>query len=48
MGKRDYRHREAKKAKKEIKKAIVDSNQVIPPSTSVEVIKRGKKEENRE
>jgi len=48
MGKRDYRHREPKKAKKETKKSIVDSGQVIPPSTSVEIIKKGKKEEDRE
>jgi hypothetical protein len=48
MGKRDYRHREPKKAKKESKKTLAESAQVIPLSTSVEVIKKGKKEESRE
>ena len=36
MGRRDYRHREPKKAKKDIKK--------VSPGTILEVIKKGKKE----
>ncbi|MEE8470906.1 MAG: hypothetical protein V3S51_06220 [Dehalococcoidia bacterium] len=42
MGKRDYRHRETKKAKKGAKKPSVAD--VIPTSTIVEVIKKGKKD----
>ena len=40
MGKRDYRHREAKKPKKDAKKSIPISYEAQP---SVEVIKKGKK-----
>jgi hypothetical protein len=42
MGNRDVRHREKKKPKKDTKKSLTSS--VITPATSVEVIKRGKKE----
>lgn len=42
MGKRDYRHHEPKKPKKEAKKALIQS--VLPAPVSVEVIKtKGKK-----
>ena len=46
MGRRDYRHREPKKSKKEAKKVSVDN--VLPPSMTVEVIKKGKKERKTE
>ncbi len=42
MGKRDYRHREPKKTKKMAKKISVDT--ILPAPTTVEVIKKGKKE----
>ncbi len=42
MGKRDYRHREPKKSKKDAKKISVDT--ILPPPVTVEVIKKGKKE----
>jgi hypothetical protein len=41
MGRRDYRHREAKKQKREAKK-IAPVN-IIQPSVQVEVIGKGKK-----
>ena len=41
MGKRDYRHRESKKPKKDAKK-IVPIN-IIQPPVQVEVIGKGKK-----
>jgi hypothetical protein len=41
MGKRDYRHRESKKPKKDTKK-ITPIN-ILQPSAQVEVIKKGKK-----
>jgi hypothetical protein len=41
MGKRDYRHRESKKQKRETKK-IAPVN-FLQPSAQVEVIKKGKK-----
>ena len=41
MGKRDYRHRETKKQKKETKKILPVT--IISPSAQVEVIKKGKK-----
>ncbi|MDD5509355.1 MAG: hypothetical protein PHI12_00840 [Dehalococcoidales bacterium] len=47
MGKRDYRQREPKKAKKETRKILADT-EVLPASTVVEVIKKGKKEEAEE
>ena len=43
MGKRDFRHREPKKTKKETRKILADT-EVMPTSTAVEVIKKGKKE----
>ncbi len=42
MGRRDYRHRESKKAKKDTKK--ISTATILPPPTTVEVIKKGKKE----
>jgi len=42
MGRRDYRHREPKKPKKDVKKQSVAN--VLPPPMTVEVIKKGKKE----
>ena len=44
MGKRDYRHREKKKPRKDEKKAPVPTT-VIPTPGPVEVIKRGKREQ---
>jgi len=43
MGRRDYRRREPKKAKKDAKK--VSTATILPTPTTVEVIKRGKKKE---
>ena len=42
MGRRDYRHREPKKTKKGTRKP--ESISILPPSTVVEVVKKGKKE----
>ncbi len=42
MGKRDYRHREPKKSKKDTKKISADT--ILPPPMTVEVVKKGKKE----
>jgi len=42
MGRRDYRHREPKKPKKDAKK--VSAASILPPSITVEAIKKGKKE----
>ena len=44
MGKRDYRSREAKKPKKEAKK-ILPTTMIVQPPMAVEVIKKGKKQE---
>ncbi len=41
MGRRDYRHREPKKAKKNTKKVSVDA--IIQPPMTVEVIKKKRK-----
>ena len=41
MGRRDYRHREPKKSKKDSKK--IGPIGIIQPSAQVEVIKKGKK-----
>ena len=42
MGRRDYRRREKKTAKKDIRKtAIAD---ILPPTPTIEIIKKGKKE----
>ena len=46
MGRRDYRHREPKKHKKDAKKIAIET--VLPPPVTVEVIKKGKKEEEEE
>ena len=46
MGKRDYRHRETKKPKKDAKKLPAAS--ILPSPTTVEVVKRGKKEREEE
>ena len=46
MGRRDYRHREPKKAKKDAKKLSPLSIQTTP--IKVEVIKKGKKEGDEE
>lgn len=43
MGKRDYRHRETKKAKKDTKK--ISPATILPPPASVEVIRKQRKEE---
>lgn len=43
MGKRDFRWREAKKPKKDAKKAV--SVELLSSATTVEVIKKGKKTE---
>ena len=42
MGKRDYRHREHKKPKKDARKP--SGSDLLPASSGVEVIKKGKKE----
>ena len=41
MGRRDYRHREPKKQKKDTRK--VSPVSIIPPPATVEVVKKGKK-----
>jgi len=46
MGRRDYRHREPKKSKRDARKVSVDT--ILPPPVTVEVIKRGKKERKEE
>ena len=43
MGRRDYRHREPKKPKKDAKK--LSATTILPPSTNVEVVKKKGKEE---
>jgi len=48
MGKRDYRHRESKKTKKVAKKLPSDTLFASPTPTTVEVIKKGKKESETE
>jgi hypothetical protein len=48
MGSRDYRHREAKKPKKDAKKAIFPSILSPEPVVEVEVIKKGKKKRGEE
>ena len=42
MGRRDYRHREPKKSKKDAKK--LPPVTILPTSANVEVIRKGKKE----
>jgi hypothetical protein len=46
MGRRDFRKRESKKPKKGAKKAA--SISVLQPQTTVEVVKKGKKEREEE
>jgi hypothetical protein len=46
MGSRDYRHREAKKQKKDPKKILTEA--ILPPSPNVEVVKKKKKEPEEE
>ncbi|MFC1988781.1 hypothetical protein ACFLVJ_02995 [Chloroflexota bacterium] len=46
MGGRDYRHRETKKTKKDTKK--ISATTILSPPTTVEVIKKGKKEAREE
>ena len=46
MGKLDYRHRESKKTKKDVKKIPVAT--VLPSPTTVGVIKKGRKEREAE
>jgi hypothetical protein len=41
MGRRDYRHREPKKTKKDAKK--ISPAAILPPPMTVEVVKKGKK-----
>ena len=43
MGHRDYRHREPKKPKKDAKK--ISAHTVLPPPTTVEVVKKKIREE---
>ena len=42
MGRRDFRRRESKKTKKDAKK--ISATTILPSPTTVEVIKKGKKE----
>jgi hypothetical protein len=46
MGRRDYRHREPKKAKRNSKKPAVDT--IIQPPMTVEVIKKKRKVQEEE
>jgi hypothetical protein len=46
MGRRDFRHRETKKPKKDAKR--ISANTILPPTTAVEVIKKGKREPKEE
>jgi len=46
MGSRDYRWREPKKSKRGTKKILPAT--ILPPPTTVEVIKKGKKERKAE
>ena len=46
MGKRDYRHHETKKAKKDAKKASVSD--ILTPPVNVEVVKKKKRKEPEE
>ena len=46
MGSRDYRRREPKKTRKTAKK--ISPATVLPPSVTVEVVKKGKKEHKEE
>ena len=46
MGKRDYRHREPKKPKKDAKKPDIAS--LLPTPVTVEVVRKGKKRKEEE
>ena len=46
MGRRDYRHREPKKTKKEPKK--ISPTDILPPPMIVEVVKKKKQESEAE
>ena len=46
MGRRDYRHRETKKTKKDAKKVLPAT--ILAPSETVEVIKKRTKERKEE
>lgn len=46
MSRRDYRRRESKKTKKDTKKILPIT--ILPPQPAVEVIKKGKKEQEAE
>ena len=46
MGRRDFRHRETKKPKRDTKK--ISAETILPPPTTVEVIKKGKREPREE
>jgi len=41
MGRRDYRHREPKKNKREAKR--ISPTTILPPPMTVEVVKKGKR-----
>ena len=46
MGRRDYRHREPKKTKKDAKKVSTPS--ILPPPVTVEVVRKPRKERKEE
>ena len=46
MGRRDYRHREPKKSKKDLKK--LPTFTILPKPVNVEVVKKRRKEEAEE
>ena len=46
MGRRDYRHREPKKPKKDVKKILATT--ILPLPTTVEVVKKKRKEEEQD
>ena len=46
MGRRDFRHRESKKVKKEPKKIL--PTDILPPPMTVEVVKKSKKKRESE
>lgn len=48
MGRRDFRHHETKKPKKEAKKALAPTIQPLQPVVEVEVIGKRKRKEGQE
>jgi hypothetical protein len=46
MGRRDYRHREPKKTKKDAKKVLPAT--ILTPSETVEVVRKAKRERKEE